>query len=43
MSKDAAVALDVFIEAVTKKKALNLVVLDVQNPLAASLADVANA
>lgn len=31
MSKDAAVALDLFIEAVTIKKALNLVVLDVQN------------
>ena len=38
MSKDAAVALDVFIEAVTKKKALNLVVLDVQN--LTSIADV---
>lgn len=31
MSKDAAAALDVFIEAVTKKKALNLVVLDVHS------------
>ncbi|MDX1708116.1 MAG: ribosome silencing factor [Desulfobacterales bacterium] len=31
MSKDTVAALDVFIEAVTKKKALNLVVLDVQN------------
>ena len=38
MSKDAAVELDVFIEAVTKKKALNLVVLDVQN--LTSIADV---
>ncbi|MGD8992024.1 MAG: ribosome silencing factor [Desulfobacterales bacterium] len=31
MSKDPAAALDLFIEAVTIKKALNLVVLDVQN------------
>ena len=31
MSKDAAAALDLFIEAVTKKKALNLVVLDVRS------------
>ena len=31
MSKDAVAALDLFIEAVTKKKALNLIVLDVQN------------
>ena len=31
MSKNAVAALDLFIEAVTKKKALNLVVLDVQN------------
>jgi len=38
MSKDAVAALDLFIEAVTKKKALNLVVLDVQN--LTSIADV---
>lgn len=38
MSKDAVAALDLFIEAVTKKKALNLVVLDVQNMT--SIADV---
>jgi ribosome-associated protein len=31
MSKDTAAVLDLFIEAVTKKKALNLVVLDVHN------------
>ena len=38
MSKEATAALDLFIEAVTKKKALNLVVLDVQN--LTSIADV---
>ena len=31
MSKNAFAALDIFIEAVTKKKALNLVILDVQS------------
>ena len=31
MSKNTADVLDLFIEAVTKKKALNLVVLDVHN------------
>jgi ribosome-associated protein len=38
MSKDASPALDLFIEAVTKRKALNLVVLDVHN--LTSIADV---
>lgn len=31
MSKNTVAALDLYIEAVTRKKALNLVVLDVQN------------
>lgn len=38
MSKDTAAVLDPFIEAVTQKKALNLVVLDVHN--LTSIADV---
>ncbi len=38
MSKDVVAALDLFIEAVMKKKAQNLVVLDVQN--LTSIADV---
>ena len=38
MSKDASPALDLYLEAVTQKKALNLVVLDVGN--LTSIADV---
>ena len=38
MSKDGSVALDLFIEAVTKRKALDLVVLDVHN--LTSIADI---
>ena len=38
MSKDGSVALDLFIKAVTKRKALDLVVLDVHN--LTSIADI---